>query len=59
MGHHSLAIRQSFTVISNKAATVIAGTFANLTDGSTFSVDANNFQVSYPGDDGHDLTLVP
>jgi autotransporter-associated beta strand protein len=58
VGNHSLAIGQSFTVISNTAGTAIAGTFANLADGSTFSVGANDFQVSYTGGDGNDLTLT-
>ncbi|MBA3832617.1 MAG: autotransporter-associated beta strand repeat-containing protein [Chthoniobacterales bacterium] len=47
-----------FVVIDNTAATSIAGTFTNLTDGSTFSAGANSFQVSYHGGTGNDLTLT-
>ena len=47
-----------FTVIDNTAATQIAGTFSNLPDDSTFTIDRNSFQVSYSGGDGNDLTLT-
>jgi autotransporter-associated beta strand protein len=47
-----------FVAISNAAATPISGTFANLPDGSTFTVGANTYQVSYEGGDGNDLTLT-
>jgi fibronectin-binding autotransporter adhesin len=47
-----------FTVISNTAATPIAGTFSNLADGSTLTVDSNTYLVSYEGGDGNDLTLT-
>jgi autotransporter-associated beta strand protein len=47
-----------FTAISNTSANPISGTFANLPDGSTFTVGRNNYQVSYSGSDGNDLTLT-
>ena len=47
-----------FTAVDNTAATPIAGTFANLADGSTFSAGSNVFQASYEGGDGNDLTLT-
>ena len=47
-----------FTVIDNTATTPIAGAFSNLPDNSTFTANGNNFQVSYEGDDGNDLTLT-
>ena len=47
-----------FTVIDNTAATPIAGTFENLPDGFIFSANRNNFQASYEGGDGNDLTLT-
>ena len=47
-----------FVAISNTAATPISGTFANLPDGSTFTVGSNTFEVSYEGGDGNDLTLT-
>ena len=47
-----------FTAINNTAATPIAGTFANLADGSTFTVGDNTFQANYEGGTGNDLTLT-
>jgi autotransporter-associated beta strand protein len=47
-----------FTAISNTSANLIAGIFANLPDGSTFTAGRNMFQVSYSGGDGNDLTLT-
>jgi hypothetical protein len=47
-----------FIAISNTSANPIAGTFANLSDGSTFTAGRNNYQVSYSGGDGNDLTLT-
>ena len=45
-------------LISNTSANPISGEFANLPDGSTFTVGSNTFQVSYEGGDGNDLTLT-
>ena len=47
-----------FVAISNAAATPINGAFANLPDGSTFTVGSNTYQASYEGGDGNDLTLT-
>jgi hypothetical protein len=47
-----------FPIISNTASTPIAGTFSNLSDGSTLTVGSNNYQVSYEGGEGNDLTLT-
>jgi len=58
IGNKKLPRGQVFTVISNTSATPIAGTFANLPDGSTFAAGRNNFQVSYEGGNGNDLTLT-
>ena len=54
----TLNLGKRFVAISNTAATPISGTFANLSDGSTFTVGPNTFQVSYSGGDGNDLTLT-
>jgi hypothetical protein len=48
----------TFTLLSNTAATPIAGTFANLPDGSIITIHGNNLQASYEGGDGNDLTLT-
>jgi len=58
VGASALVAGTVFTVISNTAATPIAGTFANLADGSMFTVGDNTFQASYEGGDGNDLTLT-
>ncbi len=58
LGTGTLTPGTVFTAISNTAATPIAGTFANLADGSTFTFGSNTFQASYEGGDGNDLTLT-
>jgi autotransporter-associated beta strand protein len=57
-GNKTLNLGKVFVALSNTAATPISGTFANLPDGSTFTVGPNTFQVSYSGGDGNDLTLT-
>ena len=57
-GNHALALGTVFTVLNNVSTAPISGTFANLPDNSTFAVGRNNYQVSYQGDDGNDLTLT-
>jgi autotransporter-associated beta strand protein len=46
------------TVISNTSANPISGTFSNLPDGEIVTISGNNFQASYEGGDGNDLTLT-
>lgn len=46
------------TLISNSSATPISGTFNNLPDGGIVTINGNNFQASYEGGDGNDLTLT-
>jgi autotransporter-associated beta strand protein len=58
VGTRRLPVGTIFTAISNTSANAISGTFANLPDGSTFTVGGNNFQVSYSGGDGNDLALT-
>jgi autotransporter-associated beta strand protein len=57
-GNHALRLGTVFTVLNNVSAAPISGTFANLPDNSTFTVGRNNYQVSYEGGDGNDLTLT-
>jgi hypothetical protein len=45
-------------LISNTSANPITGTFSNLPDGGTVTINGNNFQASYEGGDGNDLTLT-
>lgn len=54
----SLSEGTVLTVISNTAATPIAGTFANLADGITLDIGSNHLMVSYEGGDGNDLTFT-
>ncbi len=54
----TLPIGTLFTVIDNRAATPIAGTFSNIADGGTVTVGSNTFQANYEGGDGNDLTLT-
>jgi hypothetical protein len=58
LGSGTLAPGTVFTVISNTAATAIAGTFSNLADNSALTVGSNTYLVSYEGGDGNDLTLT-
>ena len=60
IGHITGALSQGFvlTLISNTSADPISGTFSNLPDGSIVTINGNNFQVSYEGGDGNDLTLT-
>ena len=57
-GTGTLATGTVFTVINNTSANPIFGTFSNLADGSVFTSNGNNFQVSYEGGTGNDLTLT-
>jgi len=60
IGHITGALNQgtALTQISNTSADPISGTFSNLPDGSIVTINDNNFQVSYEGGDGNDLTLT-
>ena len=53
-----LTVGTTFIVINNTSANPISGTFGNLADNSTFTVGLNNYQSSYEGGDGNDLTLT-
>src|SRR5438034_958433 len=57
-GTGTLATGTVFTVINNTSANPIFGTFSNLSDGSIFTSNGTNFQVSYKGGTGNDLTLT-
>jgi hypothetical protein len=57
-GDMTLPIGTEFNVINNTSANPISGTFSNLSDGAIVTVNGTNFQVSYTGGDGNDLTLT-
>jgi autotransporter-associated beta strand protein len=48
----------TLTLISNTSANPISGTFSNLPDAGIVTINGNNFQASYEGGDGNDLTLT-
>ena len=54
----SLQLGLTLTIINNRSAKPINGTFSNLPDGATVTINGNNFQASYEGGDGNDLTLT-
>jgi autotransporter-associated beta strand protein len=54
----TLAQGLTFTLLSDTAATPISGRFANLSDGAVVTLGGTNFQASYEGGDGNDLTLT-
>jgi len=58
IGNRALTPGTVFTAISNTSANPISGTFSNLADGSVFTANGNNFEASYEGGDGNDLTLT-
>jgi autotransporter-associated beta strand protein len=47
----------SFTVL-NTAGTAISGAFSNLPEGAILTVNGANFQATYEGGDGNDLSLT-
>ncbi len=57
-GTGTLATGTVLNVINNTSANPIFGTFSNLSDGSVFTSNGNNFQASYTGGTGNDLTLT-
>ena len=58
VANKKLTVGTVFTVIAHISTGSISGAFANLADGSTFTAGRNNFQVSYSGGDGNDLTFT-
>jgi len=58
IGADIIPVETIFIIIDNSSTNPIAGTFANLGDNSSFTLNGNNFFVSYSGGDGNDLTLT-
>jgi autotransporter-associated beta strand protein len=48
----------TLTVIGNTSVNPISGAFSNLPEGGIVTINGNNFQASYSGGDGNDLTLT-
>ena len=45
-------------MISNTAATPIAGAFGNLSENEIITIQGKSLRASYKGGDGNDLTLT-
>ncbi|MBL8113858.1 MAG: hypothetical protein JNK60_13335, partial [Acidobacteria bacterium] len=48
----------TYVIVDNDGADPIAGTFAGLPEGWTFTANARNYRISYVGGDGNDITLT-
>ncbi len=48
---------QSFEIINNKGSSPVTDTFANLPEGSEFTVGKVTFKISYKGGDGNDVVI--
>ena len=46
------------TIIQNNGAAAVSGTFSGLPEGATLNPGFGNFQISYHGGDGNDVTLT-
>ena len=47
-----------FVIVNNDGTDAIVGTFAGLSEGETFTVGTSQFEISYVGGDGNDVTLT-
>ena len=53
------SVGDSFTIINNETGNAVGGTFDGLSQGATFNVDGNVFQISYDGgSSGQDVTIT-
>ncbi len=52
------AVGGTYTIIDNDGSDPVIGTFGDLAEGATFTVDGYVFKVSYVGGDGNDVTLT-
>lgn len=49
---------QTFEIVSNDGTDPVVGTFSNLPEGATFTVNGYVFKISYKGGDGNDVVLT-
>ena len=47
----------SFTLIKNNSGSAVSGAFASYPEGSTVSLNGQNFVITYKGGSGHDVVL--
>jgi len=57
-GQQTLPLGTVFVVIKNTSRDPILGSFRSHPEGSTFTAGGNNYEVSYIGGDGNDMTLT-
>lgn len=53
-----LTVGSSFTILSKTSAGGISGTFSGKPQGAVFSASGYNWQITYIGGDGNDITLT-
>jgi autotransporter-associated beta strand protein len=51
-------LNEPFKIINNDGNDAVIGTFNGLAEGSTLTIGAANFTISYVGGDGNDVTLT-
>ncbi|WP_232630428.1 autotransporter-associated beta strand repeat-containing protein [Methylobacterium sp. Leaf118] len=49
---------QSFTIVDNRSASAVYGTFAGLAEGATTTLGSQTLKISYVGGDGNDVVLT-
>jgi len=49
---------QPFTIIDNQGSNPVTGTFLNLANDDTFSIDGYTFRINYDGGTGNDVVLT-
>jgi hypothetical protein len=50
-------VGETYTIIDNDSNDAVTGEFANMSEGSTFTVDGNVLKITYKGGDGNDVVL--
>lgn len=55
---YSITAGEKYTIIDNRSATAVSGTFAGLPEGTQLTVKNVTFSISYVGGDGNDVVLT-
>ena len=58
LGNFAPVAGNNFILISNDGHDAVVGTFSGLAEGSTVTLGGRNFQISYVGGDGNDISLT-
>ncbi|QDV68641.1 Serine-aspartate repeat-containing protein D precursor [Rosistilla carotiformis] len=56
---YAALLTDTFLIIDNVGSDSVTGTFNGLVEGGVVAIDGTNFQISYLGGDGNDVTLTP